>query len=52
MKNQSVQYNAAVNMRIAEAQIQWDRYSAMLVVNTIFIGFIGFTFSSEFTYLT
>lgn len=41
-------YQSAVNMRIAESQIQWARYSAILVVNTIFIGLLGFTYSKEF----
>lgn len=30
-------------MRIAESQIQWERYNAMLVVNTIFMTLIGLT---------
>lgn len=42
------EYDICVNMRIAESQIQWERYNAILVVNTIFIGLIGFTFSKEF----
>ncbi len=29
-------------MRIAESQVQWERFNAMLVVNTILIGLIGF----------
>jgi len=44
------EYEACVSMRIAESQIQWERYNAMLVVNTIFIGLIGFTFSSDFNF--
>ena len=46
--NHKSQYEACVNMRIAEGQIQWERYNAMLVINTIFMGFVGFTFSKEF----
>ena len=34
-------------MRIAESQIQWERYNAILVVNTIFLALIGFTFNSN-----
>ena len=42
------EYKTSVNMRISEAQIQWERFNAMLVINTIFIGLIGFTFSNDF----
>lgn len=46
--NQKSEYEMSVNMRIAESQIQWERFNAMLVINTILIGFIGFTYSNEF----
>lgn len=48
MKNKIDCYGACVNMRVSEAQIQWERFNAMLVINTIFIGLIGFTFSKDF----
>ena len=48
MKNNSKsEYDVCVNMRIAESEIQWERYNAMLVVNTIFIALIGLTFNPE-----
>lgn len=44
MKNNlSAEYEASVSMRISESQIQWERYNAMLVVNTIVMGLIGLT---------
>ncbi len=46
--NQKSEYEISVNMRISESQIQWERFNAMLVINTILIGFIGFTYSTEF----
>lgn len=49
MKNSlKSEYEACINMRIAESQIQWERYNAMLVINTIFIGLVGFTYSTDF----
>lgn len=42
------EYEACIDMRIAESQIQWERYNAMLVVNTIFIALMGFTFDPKF----
>lgn len=49
MKNDAEpRYQASKDMRIAESQIQWERFSSMLIVNTIFIGLLGFTYSNEF----
>ncbi|OGH10809.1 MAG: hypothetical protein A3B38_03860 [Candidatus Levybacteria bacterium RIFCSPLOWO2_01_FULL_36_13] len=48
MKNKIDCYGASVSMRISEAQIQWERFNAMLVINTIFIGLIGFSFGKDF----
>ncbi len=43
-------YNAALELHNSECQIQWNRFSAMLVANTILIGFMGFTYSKDFVF--
>jgi len=45
-------YNAALNIHNNECQIQWNRFNALLVVNTIFVGLIGLTYNSDFTFPT
>ena len=46
-KNSISEYEAAINMRNSEAQIQWERFNAMLVVNTIFMTLLGLSFVNE-----
>lgn len=50
LEDARVKYQEALSLFRSEGQIQWNRYSAMLVVNTIFIGLIGFTYSREFQF--
>ncbi len=39
--NIRVKYQAAITLKDSESQIQWSRYSAILVINTLLIGLIG-----------
>jgi hypothetical protein len=44
------QYNAVLQLKASEGDIQWNRYDAMLVVNTIIIAFMGFEYNPDFTF--
>jgi len=46
LKDARSKYQASVNLFMSEGQIQWSRYSAILVVNTVLIGLIGFRYST------
>lgn len=49
MKNGSeTKYQVAVNLFTSEGQIQWSRYSAILIINTILIGLIGLNYDSSY----
>lgn len=50
LENTRIKYSSVLNLKNSEGEIQWNRYSAMLVVNTIFIGFIGFTYNKDFSF--
>lgn len=50
LENARVKYQEALSLFASEGQIQWSRYSAILVINTIFIGLIGFTYSKDFNF--
>ena len=50
LENARVKYNAVLNLKASEGDIQWNRYNAMLVVNTIIIGFISFTYNKDFNF--
>lgn len=47
-ENSRVKYLTAVNLRISEGEIQWSRYNAILIVNTIFITLLGLVYSVNF----
>lgn len=47
LEDARVKYTAAIALKCSEGEIQWNRYNAMLIVNTIFIGLIGFTFGKD-----
>lgn len=54
LENARVKYQAALSLFTSEGQIQWSRYNAMLVVNTILFGLISlkdFTFPDFFQFL-
>lgn len=48
LENARVKYQVALDLFKSEGQIQWTRYSAMLLVNTVFIGLIGFAKDIKF----
>lgn len=48
LENARVKYQAALDLFKSEGQIQWTRYSAMLLVNTVVIGLIGFAKNIKF----
>jgi hypothetical protein len=48
LENARVKYSSVIDLKNAEGQIQWSRYNAMLVVNTIFLGFIGSSYNKDF----
>lgn len=48
LENARIKYQEALSLFRSEGQIQWNRYGAMLIINTIFIGLIGFTYSKDF----
>ncbi|MEK7186375.1 MAG: hypothetical protein AAB675_03345 [Patescibacteria group bacterium] len=48
LENARVKYQAAMSMSSFEGEVQWSRYSAILLVNTIFIAIIGFSYGIEF----
>lgn len=50
LENARVKYIAVLSLKASEGEIQWSRYNAMLVVNTIFIGFISFVYSKDFDF--
>jgi len=41
-------YQGALDKSNSEGQIQWARFNAILVVNTIFLAIIGFTYNNNF----
>lgn len=41
LENARVKYQAALSLFTSEGQIQWSRYGAMLLVNTLLFGLIG-----------
>jgi len=43
-ENLRTKYLGSLTLYTSEGQIQWSRYNAMLIVNTIFIAVIGFAF--------
>ena len=43
-----VKYQSALDRSAYEGNVLWSRYSAILIVNTIFIAIIGFSYSNEF----
>lgn len=43
-----VKYQSALERSAYEGSVLWSRYSAILIVNTIFIAIIGFSYSKEF----
>lgn len=43
-----IKYQASIGIFTSEGQIQWVRYSCMLLVNTILIGLIGASFDGGF----
>lgn len=47
-ENSRVKYQAALSLFASEGQIQWSRYNAMLVVNTILVGLI--TLNRDFNF--
>jgi hypothetical protein len=50
IENARVKYSSVIDLKNTEGQIQWSRYSAMLIANTIFIGFIGYKYSNGFCF--
>ncbi len=50
LENARIKYSSVLDLKNSEGEIQWNRYNAMLVVNTIFIGFIGFTYNKDFSF--
>lgn len=50
LENARVKYSAVLSLKASEGDIQWSRYNAMLVVNTIIVGFIGFAYNREFDF--
>lgn len=49
-ENARVKYSAVLNLKASEGEIQWSRYNAMLVVNTLIIGFIGLSYKEDLTF--
>ena len=49
-ENIRTKYSNAINLHNSEGQIQWLRYSAMLVINTVLVGLIGFAYSKDFRF--
>lgn len=50
LENTRLKYSAVLSMKASEGEIQWSRYNAMLVVNTIIIVLIGFEYGGEKTF--
>lgn len=50
LENVRTKYSNAINIHNSEGQIQWVRYSAMLVINTVLVGLIGFAYSKDFRF--
>lgn len=49
-ENARIKYSAVLSLKASEGEIQWNRYNAMLVVNTLIIGFIGFSYNEKYAY--
>ena len=47
LENIRVKYQASLDLFKSEGQIQWSRYSTMLIVNTIFVGLISTTYNNS-----
>ena len=41
LENTRIKYQTSLNLFSSEGQIQWRRYSAMLLINTLLFGLIG-----------
>lgn len=50
LENARVKYQGAISIHNSQGEIQWTRYSAMLVINTVLIGLLGFAYSSNFRF--
>ncbi len=47
MENTRLKYSSALDTHNSEGQIQWTRYSAMLIINTALIALIGFAYGKD-----
>lgn len=47
LENIRLKYSSVLTMKASEGEIQWSRYNAMLVANTIIIGLISFTYTKD-----
>lgn len=47
LENIRTKYQNAITLKDSESQIQWNRYNAILVINTILLGLIGLNYSSN-----
>lgn len=43
LENARIKYSSVLNIKNSEGEIQWNRYNAMLLANTIFITLISFS---------
>lgn len=50
LENARIKYSSTIGLKCSEGEIQWNRYNAMLVANTIIIGLISFTFNRDFNF--
>lgn len=48
LENARIKYSAVLSLKSSEGEIQWSRYNAMLVINTIIIGFLGLAYNDGF----
>lgn len=46
LDNIRIKYSNVLNLKTSEGEIQWNRYNAMLLANTIIIGFISTSYNS------
>jgi hypothetical protein len=50
LENIRTKYSCVINLKTSESEIVWNKYNAMLVINTIFIGFVGLKYNTGFSF--
>ena len=50
LENARIKYSSALSLHNSQGEIQWTRFSAILIINTLLIGLIGFAYSKDFNF--